>query len=363
MSQSSYRSPIARTSAAVSIAGLVMLTACMGGGDDGAVDAKPATTSGTTSAGSTSSGLPVTRARHVRVYDANFAGSLAVQHRPDRLWSGSTTNLGWLDPRTGATHVVDAVPGVMVGIYHDTLYRTALYGNNVARYDVSGTPLEVARQPAPSPLNILAGPPGVWVADHFHGNLLRLDRDTMKVIRKIPIGSGHGNGPSGMLRQGKNMWVNVQRDQTIALVDGRTGRVLHRVYLGGTNLGDGISRTSAGIWAKSFHGDRAETIALIDPQRFRVIARFQDPGQTFPELAAGADGSGAPPVEINGETWMLDGDKLWHLSPEHNWQPDRAVDLHMPHLFAGFDLVAFGALWISNFHPEQLIRVGAQDLR
>jgi hypothetical protein len=68
-------------------------------------------------------------------------------------------------------------------------------------------------------------------------------------------------------------------------------------------------------------------------------------------------------VEINGETWMLDGDKLWHLSPEHNWQPDGAVDLHMPHLFAGFDLVAFGALWISNFHPEQLIRVGARDLR
>ena len=51
-------------------------------------------------------------------------------------------------------------------------------------------------------------------------------------------------------------------------------------------------------------------------------------------------GSGAPPVEINGQTWILAGDKLWHLSPNHNWQPDRAVDLHMPHMFAGFDIVA-----------------------
>jgi hypothetical protein len=338
--------------AVVSTACLVMLAACTSGAEGPSVITGPGTADETTGASSTSSDLPVTRARHVTEYDANFAGSLAVQHGPNRLWSGSTTNLGWLDPSTGTTHVVDAVPGVMLGVYHHTLYRASLYGNNVARYDVSGTPREVARQQAPSPLNILAGPPGVWAADHFHGNLLRLDPITMKVLEKIRIGTGQGNGPSGMLWQGKNMWVNVQRDQTVALVDGRTGQVLHRVYLGGTNLGDGISRTSAGIWAKSLHGEHAATMQLIDTTDFRVIARIHPthPDQSF------------TPIEIHGETWMLDGHKLWHLSADHHWQPDRAVDLHIPHLQAGFDLVAFGSLWITDFHPGQIIRVGAQDL-
>jgi hypothetical protein len=355
MSQSSYRSTIARTSAAVSTACLVMLTACTGGRDDGAVGSKPATTPGTTTRSSTTSGIPVTRARHVTFYDANFAGSLAVQHTPDRLWSGSPTHLGWLDPSTGATHVVDAVPGATLGIYRNKLYRSALYLDNVARYDVSGTPKEVTRQPAPSPLTILAGQHVVWVADHFHGNLLRLDPETLKILQKIPIGTGDGNGPSGMLWQGKDMWVNVQRDQSVALVDGRTGRVLRRVYLGGTKLADGISRTSAGIWAKSFHGESAATVELIDPQRPRVIARIN--------IKDGANV--VTPVELNGETWMLDGDKIWHLSPDHGWQPDRAVDLHDPSLgpSTGACLVAFGALWITNFRPEQIIRVGARDLR
>ena len=355
MSQSSYRSTIARTSVAVSTACLVLLTACMGGADDDAVGSKAATTPGTTSVRSTSSGLPVTRARHVTVYDANFAGSLAVQHSPDRVWSGSTTHLGWLDPRIGATHVVDAIPGASLAIYHENLYRAALYFDNVARYDVSGTPREMSRQPAPSPLTILPGPHVVWVADHFHGNLLRLDPHTMKVVKKIAIGTGPGFGPSGMLWQGKDMWVNVQRDQTVALVDGRSGRVLHSVYLGGTNLADGISRTSAGIWAKSLHGDHGATIKLVDTQRFRVIARINPPRPA----------EASTPVEINGETWMLDADKLWHLSPDHNWQPDRAVDLHIPSLgpWTGGCLVAFGSLWITNFNPEQIIRVAARDLR
>ena len=355
MNQSSSRSRLARTCVAVISTGcLVMLAACTGGTEDNSAAGKLGTPHQTTGVGSTSSDIPVTRARHVTVYNASFAGGMQMQHGPSRLWSGSTTNLGWLDPRTGTTHVVDALPGARLGVYRDTLYRAALYFNNVARYDVSGTPREVTRRPAPSPQYITAGPHGVWASDHFHGNLLRLDPDTMKVITKVPIGTGKGLGPADLLWQGKKMWVNVMRDQTVALVDGRTGRVLHSVPLGGTGLADGISRTSAGIWAEVFHGDSAATLKLVDTKRLRVIARVNVTDHPN------------NPVEINGETWMLDRDKLWHLSPENGWQPDRAVDLHIHGLHFDSELVAFGSLWISTDPAElenKIIRVGARDLR
>jgi DNA-binding beta-propeller fold protein YncE len=354
MNQSSLLTVPARLRVAVvSTVCLVMLAACTGGAEGHTTTTGIGAADETTGVGSISSDIPVTRARHVTVYNASFAGGMVAQHGPSRLWSGSTTNLGWLDPRTGTMHVVDAVPGARLGLYHGSLYRAALYGDDVARYDVSGTPREVRRQPAPSPLYITAGPHGVWASDHFHGNLLRLDPDTMKVIKKVPIGTGQGLGPADLLWQGKKMWVNVMRDQTVAVVDGRTGRVLHSVPLAGTGLADGISRTSAGIWAEVFHGDTAATLTLVDTKRLRVIARVNVTDHAH------------NPVEIGGETWVLDGDKLWHLSPENGWRPDRAVDLHLPGLHFDSELVAFGSLWISTDPLEaenKIIRVGAQDL-
>jgi hypothetical protein len=94
-------------------------------------------------------------------------------------------------------------------------------------------------------------------------------------------------------------------------------------------------------------------VVLVDTKRFRVIARIN---LTRLDVST--------PVEINGQTWMVVGDKLWHLSPDHDWQPDRAVDLHIADLRAGYELVAFGSLWIANLNPKhmQIIRVAAQGL-
>src|SRR5262249_33620812 len=97
----SSRSTLLRTGVAVVSTGcLVLLAACTGGHEGGSTTAELGTGADhTTAASSPSAGIPVTRARRVTVYDANFTGDLAAQRRPNRLWSGSTTNLGWLNPR------------------------------------------------------------------------------------------------------------------------------------------------------------------------------------------------------------------------------------------------------------------------
>jgi hypothetical protein len=303
--------------------------------------------------GSTHHGIPVQRVRPAADFEQlGFSGFLVADGAHDRLWSGSQTSLGWIDARTGATHTVDRVPGVYLAVYGDVLYRTAWAHDNVARYAVGGTTREAARRSAPSPLNIAAGPGGVWASDHNHGYLLRLDPQTLAVVKRVRIGAGEGVGPAGLLWQGRNLLVNVKRDSTVALVDGRTGAVLRRVMLDGVDIGDDMSLTSAGLWAEVSQTDDTTGWRLLDPRTLRVTARVDVGFRTT-----------ATPVEVDGQIWLPADNELLHLDPAHGWQPDRAVDLGVGDLHPRFATVGLGSLWISSLDPARIVRVDLSDLR
>ena len=230
----------------VAAVSLVATTACVA--DKGS--AAPGLADSTTGpSASVSSGLPVQSAEGItRFDDPGLAGFLLADPAHHRLWSGTSSGLWWIDPETEVAHVVDDIPGVYLAVYHDSLFRAAWAHDNVARYDLRDDVREDVRRDAPSPLNIAAGPAGVWVSDHNHGNLLRLDPQTMRVTAKVKIGDGKGLGPAGLQWQGEDLWVNVKRDSTLALVDGGNGHVLRRIPLDGVDIGDELAMTIAGLW-------------------------------------------------------------------------------------------------------------------
>jgi streptogramin lyase len=301
----------------------------------------------------------VRRAHHVTLFDhLDFSGFPLADEQHGRIWSGSTTSLGWIDPQTGATHVVDDVPGVYLAVYGDSLYRTAWAKDAVARYDISDDPRLVVRRQAPSPLNVAAGPEGVWASDHNHGNLLRLDPQTLRIVDKIPIdkvaiGPGNGFGPAGLVWQGENLWVNVKKAATLALVD-RTGQVLRKIQLGGVDIGDDLALTSAGLWADVAHKDDSSEWTLVDTRTLRVKVRLGAP--------KGSD-TWATPVEVNGQIWLPVDDKLVHLDPDRGWQPDRVVSLDRSDIHPRYATAGFGSVWISSLNPARIVRVDYSDLR
>ena len=330
---------------------LVVAAACSApGSSDGT--AKVVASPASHGSPSTQPHMPVERVEPVaRFEQLGFSGFLVADPEHDRLWSGSSTGLGWIDPQTGATHTVDQKAGVYLAVHGDSLYRDAWAHNNVARYDIAGAPREAVRRPAPSPLNVAAGPAGVWASDHDHGSLLRLDPTTLRVVRKVRIGSGKGLGPAGLVWQGGNLWVNVKRDSTLALVDGHTGAVLRRVTLPGVDIGDDMALTSSGLWAMVSRTEDSSEWQLVDTQTGRVKARVD----------VGAMPS-ATPVEIDGQTWLPVGNRLLHLDPNRAWQPDRAVFLGTTDLHPRWATAGFGSLWISGIEPSRIVRVDLTDV-
>lgn len=340
------------------VATLVATGACAAGGHPaGRTPSSPSRTAASTP--TAYEGLPVERAHDVTLFDGlGFSGFLLADEKRGRIWSGSTTGLGWIDPQSGSTHVVDEVPGVYLAVYGDSLYRTAWAKDAVARYDVSGDPRVVVRRHAPSPLNIAAGPEGVWASDHNHGNLLRLDPQTLRIvdridIDKVAIGPGNGFGPAGLEWQAEDLWVNVKRAATLALVD-RTGEVLRSVQLGGIDIGDDIALTSTGLWAEVTHQDDSSEWALVDTGTMQVKARVPAP--------EGAD-TWATPVEVEGQIWLPVDDKLMHLDPNRGWQPDRVVALDRSDVHPRWAIAGFGSVWISSLNPARIVRIDDSDLR
>ena len=297
----------------------------------------------------------------VHALDLPVAGFLASSTAPDRIWVGSARGLARLDPDDGTTRLVDSRPGVGLTVAGHQLYRAAWAGNDVARYDISGGQArEVARVQAPSPLYIAVGRAGVWAADHDHGRLLRLDPRTLQVTKRVTIGSGTGLGTAGMVWVGDHLWVVSKRDDSLYEVDGRTGRPLSRVDLGGPP-GDDITLTDFGIWAEvDVNSDDHPVYALVDPHRHQVVAHVnvREPANVTKDTAWMI----AAPVVAGGHLWVAVDRYLVRLDPGAGWKPGRVLELHTQ-ITARFALFAFGSLWIYSAHPEPcVIRVDGEAL-
>ena len=361
MSPTAYLSRRSRTSAVTALACLAFAAACTQG-----VVGQPGTHANRTTPPSTSHtylGIRVepVAPTHAHALDPPVAGFLAASTAPDRIWIGSAHGLAWLDPDDGTTHLVDGKPGVGLAVAGHELYRAAWAGNDVSRYDISdGQAREVARAPAPSPLYIAVSAGGLWAADHDHGRLLRLDPRTLRITKRVTIGSGAGLGTAGMVWLGGHLWVVSKRDKSLYEVDGRTGRPVSRVDLGGP-VGDDITLTHAGIWAEvDVNSDDHPVYCLVDPRRHQVVAHVNV--REAANITKDTAWMIAAPIVVGEQLWIAVDRYLVRLDPDGGWKPDRVLELPTP-ITARFALSAFGSVWIYSAHPEpSVIRVDGAAL-
>lgn len=297
----------------------------------------------------------------VEVLDVPVNGFLAASTDPDRIWVGGADGLAWLDPVRRSSVLVDRKRGVGLTISGHRLYRAAWAGNDVSRYEISGAGTrEVTRAPVPSPLYVAVGAAGVWAADHDHGRLLRLDPDTLKITARVTIGSGEGLGTAGMVWVGEHLWAVSKRDNSLYELDGRTGRTITRVDLGGYP-GDDITLTPAGIWTEvDLASNDRPVYCLVDTQRHRIVARVnvRPPANTTQDNAWMI----SAPVFVGDQVWVPVDRYLIHLDSNGHWRPDRVLELPTP-ITARFAVAAFGSLWISSPYPRPFtIRVDGAAL-
>jgi streptogramin lyase len=298
------------------------------------------------------------------VLDLPLPGLLSPSDDGRRVWVGSPEGFGWLDVRDGEEHIVTDDAGAYVYDTGGTVFRAALYGDHLESWDLSGEPRRVARAPLPAPFGMALADGSLWVTDHFHSRLRRVDPADLHVEESLPVGSLGPDDARGepsaaaMAAVDEHLWVVSKWDVALHEYDAETGAELRVVPLGADNLADGLSVTPDGLWVWVGMTDPAtgeapfDTLVLVDPQTGEVRTRLQP---RHPEdLVDGRAAIVCGPVVLDGETWLPVDDRLVHLDPDHGWAPDREVPL--PDGTAALTAVAAGGfVWIYSPAPAPAV--------
>jgi YVTN family beta-propeller protein len=83
------------------------------------------------------------------------------------------------------------------------------------------------------PLGVAAGAGGIWVVTFWQKELVRIDPETRRVLRRIPVGAG----PLGVSVGGGAVWVTNRDSETISRVDPSTNRVVATIPLASAPYG------------------------------------------------------------------------------------------------------------------------------
>ena len=150
------------------------------------------------------------------------------------LWVTSPSDSGGEDTLTNVDlRTRQVVASVTVG--HLPLFTTFGYGSAwVSNY--RGDSVSVVRpgsrevetiELAGGPLGLAAGAGAVWVAAFWSKELVRIDPETRRVVRRIPIGAG----PLAVAVGAGSVWVTNRDDRTISRINPRTNRVVRTIPL------------------------------------------------------------------------------------------------------------------------------------
>jgi len=181
----------------------------------------------------------------------------------------------------------------------------------------------VATGSAPCGTTVARG--SVWVGVYGTGRLLRLDPDTGRVTRRIPIGTW----ACRVAVDRRAAWVTRDRAGELVRVDLRTGR-LQRFDIGAEPF-DVILAFGA-IWVTGFD---VGTVTRIDPVARRVTRVYRD---------------GPHPAGITrcgGRIWVGHGrDATWLTSIDPSTRRMRRVDVGTK--TPGWPRCVFGELWVTT---------------
>lgn len=148
--------------------------------------------------------------------------------------SGGDDSVSWIDLRTRRL-----VASAHVGLL--PLFAAFGYGSAwVSNY--KGDSVSVVRPGSEraetiplvgGPLGIAAGEGAVWVVAYWSRELVRIDPETRRVLRRIPVGAG----PNAVAVGGGAVWVTNRDDRSLTRIDPATNRVVRTIPLAASPYG------------------------------------------------------------------------------------------------------------------------------
>ncbi len=185
-----------------------------------------------------------------------------------------------------------------------------------------------------TPDNVLAAFGRVWVTTWGAGKLSVVDPRTLRVVRRIDVGSK----PAGLAVRNGAVWVGFGRDATsIARVSPRTYRV-DRIDVGVPEPRGFVAGTKD-LWIQANTGD----LLQFDPIARRVLAHLEV-GRT---LAQGA-------VAPDGTIWVPDKEQsiVYRVDPARR----RVVDSFPAGPGAYVTLRAYKSMWVTSYAGRDVRR-------
>ena len=185
-----------------------------------------------------------------------------------------------------------------------------------------------------TPDSVLVAYGRVWVTTWRAGKLAVVDPRTLKVVRRINVGSK----PAGLAARNGAVWVGFSRDVTsIARVSPGTYRV-DRIDVGVPEPRGFVAGTKD-LWIQANTGD----LVQFDPIARRVLAHLEI-GRT---LAQGA-------VAPDGTIWVPDKEQnlVYRIDPGRR----RVVDSFPAGPGAYVTLHAYGSMWVTSYAGRDVRR-------
>lgn len=139
--------------------------------------------------------------------------------------------------------------------------------------------------------NVRAGLGGIWIAYPDTDEVLRVDPTSGTVVARIDVGDAPRFLDVGL----GGVWVMNQPDGSVSHIDPKTNRVVDTIVIDESGIGGGDLTIGEGsVWVRA----SAELVAVIDPERGRVVQRIG------PALGSGSASAG------DGQLWIAAHDEF-----------------------------------------------------
>jgi streptogramin lyase len=245
--------------------------------------------------------------------------------------------LARIDP---ATNRVTRRIRLKPGLFSVTRGFGALWAVNYERHSLARIDPESGRartvHVGAVPFDVAAAFGRIWVTAWQVGTLVEVDPRSMRVVRRIRVGSN----PTGLRAGSRALWVGFGRSATaIARVDPKTARI-ERVRVG-VRAPSWFAAGTRDLWIQAAD----HVLVRVDPTTRRVRARLSF-GRTLAQPALGPDGL----------LWVPDKEQslVYRLEPA----TEQVVDSFAAGPGAFFALRANGSMWVTSYAGNDVWRFG-----
>jgi streptogramin lyase len=190
----------------------------------------------------------------------------------------------------------------------------------------------------------------IWVAEHHHGAIGRVDPTTNKLVATVQVAFEGSDGPKAITAIDGSLWVAIPNINSVLRIDPARGEIVADIpFPKSESTPCGLTATPTTLWETSCDNN---LLTRIDPRRNRVTATY-DLGATPGDAVAA--GEGTIWIGTGGDADHLDvPGYLLHIA-------DDGTVLQRYALGTGFVpvsvVIAFGSLWVADLARPRLLRI------